>query len=252
MRLLASLMLLLALAGCSIARGSKLWAPEHFGLERVAPQLYVERGTDAATRERLRAAMDRAREAVRAAYGEVSTQPIVHACVSEGCYAGFGGMGSTAKVYGDRILLSPRGLDWHSIAHEWSHAELHSRLGLSAWMRVPQWFDEGLAVAVSDGPETSEAHWQFLERAGVRRPTPEELRQVRSRREWVAAAQRFGDADNQQRKAQGQQVLRPLYTAAGHELRPWLRTRGPQGLRAFIKAVRAGADFDGAYGVVPP
>jgi hypothetical protein len=45
------------------------------------------------------------------------------------------------------VMLSPRGLDVAILAHEMSHVELHQRLG---GIRVPQWFDEGLAVLVGD------------------------------------------------------------------------------------------------------
>lgn len=248
LRGLAALACVLALVACSLVRGSKLAAPEQFGLEQVTPQLYVEKAADAGTRERLRQETERGRAAVQAAYGELRAQPVVHACVTEACYAGFGGSGSIAKVYGDRILLSPRGLNWHFIAHEWSHAELHAQLGFRAWLRVPQWFDEGLAVAISEAPEHSEAHWQFLAANGVPRPTPAQLREFRSLREWLEALRRYGEMGNAQRKARGEPEIRPVYAAAGHELRPWLRERGPEGLRSFIARVRAGAGFDEAYG----
>ena len=62
----------------------------------------------------------------------------------------------------ERPWLSPRGLNWHFIAHEWSHAEMWTRLSLPAWKRMPQWFDDGIAVAISEAPEHSEPHWQFL------------------------------------------------------------------------------------------
>jgi hypothetical protein len=237
-----------ALAACTTLRGGKLVAPEHFGLEQVTPQLYVERGADAATRERLHAATERAREAVRLAFGDVRSRAVVHACLTEACYARFGGIGSIAKVYGDRILLSPRGLNWHFIAHEWSHAELHARLGLRAWLlRVPRWFDEGLAVAVSEAPEHSEAHWLYLESAGVPRPTPAELRGLRSSADWHAALGRYGELENRERAARGEPEIRPVYAAAGRQVRPWLRERGAAGLQKLIAQLRAGADFDSAF-----
>lgn len=79
--------------------------------------------------------------------------------LNERCFWAFGGREAIAKVYYDRILLSPRGLNWHFIAHEWSHAEMSTRLSLFAWKRMPQWFDEGVAVAVSEAAEHSEQHW---------------------------------------------------------------------------------------------
>jgi hypothetical protein len=49
------------------------------------------------------------------------------------------------------VMLSPRGIDAVIAAHELAHVELHERLGSHAG-HVPQWFDEGLAVLVSDDP----------------------------------------------------------------------------------------------------
>jgi hypothetical protein len=48
--------------------------------------------------------MARAEAAIRRAYGSVSARPTVHACVTEKCYAAFGGRGEVAKVFGQRIL----------------------------------------------------------------------------------------------------------------------------------------------------
>jgi len=121
------------IGGCNLLQGGKVFAPEAFGLIALAPGIYVERGADEATRTKLRDAMERSEQAIRAAYGSVNSRPIVYACISERCYEAFGGRGSVAKVYGSHILLSPRGLNWHFLAHEWSHAEMRSRLTALAW-----------------------------------------------------------------------------------------------------------------------
>jgi len=142
------------IGGCSTLQGGKLLAPESFGLNPITPNIYVEADADEATRAKLREAMKKAESAIRAAYGSVESRPIVHACISEDCYAKFGGQGSRAKVYGNYILLSPRGLNWHYLAHEWSHDEIRTRLTFTAWLHMPQWFDEGVAVAISEAPGT--------------------------------------------------------------------------------------------------
>ena len=104
------------IGGCNLLQSGKLFAPEGFGLIPVSPNIYVERGADETIRTTVRDAKDRAEEAIRAAYGSVHSHPMVYACVSEACYEAFGGRGSVAKVYGDRILLSPRGLNWHFLS----------------------------------------------------------------------------------------------------------------------------------------
>lgn len=250
MRFLKIITLLLfagIISGCSTLQGGKLLAPESFGLTPITPGIYVEAGADEATRAKLCEAMEKAENAIRAAYGDVNSRPIVNACISERCYEAFGGRGSVAKVYGNRILLSPRGLNWHFLAHEWSHAEIRSRLTFSAWWQLPQWFDDGVAVAVSEAPEHSESHWQFLVASNVPRPTTEELHTFKSLRQWLDAVHRYGEDKNIERKAKGEAEIRPVYAAAGHELRPWLAKVGNHGLLALIAQLNGGEEFDAAY-----
>lgn len=235
------------ISGCSILQGGKLLAPESFGLTPVTSNIYVEAGADEATRAKLREAMEKSENVIRAAYGSVTSHPIVNACTSEGCYEAFGGRGSVAKVYGNHILLSPRGLNWHFLAHEWSHAEIRSRLTFSAWWHLPQWFDEGVAVAVSEAPEHSESHWQFLAASNIPRPTPEELHSFESLAQWNDAVGRYGEKMNGERKAKGETEIRPVYSAAGHEVRPWLAQGGSSGLLGLIERLNSGEEFESAY-----
>jgi hypothetical protein len=248
LKLLGLMLSLITISGCSILQGGKLLAPESFGLTPVTPSLYVEAGADETTRIRLRKSMEKAENAIRTAYGGAASHPTVNACITEKCYESFGGgRGSLAKVYGKRILLSPRALNWHFLAHEWSHAEMSTRLTLFAWKRMPQWFDEGVAVVVSEAPEHSESHWQFLVATNVPRPTREELQTLKSLKQWLDTIHKYGEDTNIERKAKGEPEFRPVYSAAGHELRPWLAKIGSTGLLAFIDRMNDGADFESAY-----
>ena len=254
MRELKAIFILLSLSflgGCSMMQAGKLLMPESFGLSQVTPSIYVEAGADDATRALLHDAMEKAETAIHAAYGGVISRPIVHACISKECYESFGGRGAErAKIFGDRILLSPRGLNWHYLAHEWSHDEIRTRLSFSAWRHMPQWFDEGVAVAISEAPENSESHWQFLIDSNVPRPSRDELLTFKSMKQWLEAVHRYGEVKNLERKAKGEAEVRPVYTAAGHEVRPWLAKSGSSGLLRFIERLNSGEDFDSAYASV--
>lgn len=252
-KLFILMLTLLAVGGCSTLEGVKLAAPEHFGLEAIGPDVYVEKNADSATRSRLLDAVDKARTAVRETYGSVISHPIVNACVTEKCYMDFGGRGSIAKVYFNRILLSPRGLNWHFLAHEWSHDEIRTRLTLFAWWRrLPQWFDEGLAVAVSQAPEHSEEHWRYLVANNVPRPTTHGLHTFTTMSAWNNALDEYGEKKNLERRAKGETEIRPVYTAAGHEVRLWLATAGTRGLLELIQALNDGAEFEASYKVINP
>ena len=245
--LLTALFFVSVLNGCSTLQAGKLIAPSHFGMEQIAPDVYLETGADDASKTALVAAMLQAQQAVRQTYGSVVSRPVVHACLSESCYTEFGGRGSIAKIYGNQILLSPRGRNWHFLAHEWSHAELRARQTISAWLDMPQWFDEGIAVAVSDAPEHSENHWQYLVASNTPRPTPEELHSLKSLNQWLAAVHNYGEDRNVERKQRGEPEIRPVYSAAGHELRNWLAKAGSSGLFGLIARMNAGQDFESAF-----
>ena len=105
---------------------------------------------------------------------------------------------------------------------------------------------------MSEAPEHSESHYQFLIATNIPRPTADELRTLKSLTQWIAAVHKYGDDTNVQRKAKGQPEIRPVYAAAGHELRPWLATAGVQGLLAFIAKLNAGEEFESAYQTANP
>jgi hypothetical protein len=75
-------------------------------------------------------------------------------------YAAANGLGSTVPVgvtFVGRVNLSPK-LFWPQhqrlraiLAHELSHAHLQGWIGENAYMHLPRWFKEGLAVMVSGG-----------------------------------------------------------------------------------------------------
>jgi len=244
---LLALCMILPLSGCSQLKAVKFLAPQSFGFVQVSPNLYVEVGTDQATQTRLQADMLVAEKALGTVYGSVLSKPVVHACMTEQCLQSFGGQGTFAKAYGNRILLSPIGRNWHFIAHEWSHAEMIKRLGFRAWKEMPQWFDEGLAVMVSEAPVHSEAHWQYLQAQHVAHPSREELYSLRSLSAWNAAGTRYSDNKNTERRARGETEIHSLYTTAGHEVRTWFQQAGTANLLILISKLNEGNKFDEIY-----
>ena len=132
-----------------------LVCPRCFGFEQLYGRVYV----DAAMPEPLRARLAGAiREGDRKAadfYGELRAAPEVLACATDGCWRRLGGGGAKGISYASvGIRLAPLGLIPVIVAHERSHIELHERLGFAKFIlgAIPAWFDEGLAVIVSDDP----------------------------------------------------------------------------------------------------
>jgi hypothetical protein len=129
--------------------------PSCYGLERVTPTLYVEAAMPAPDRAALQDTIAAAEAGVAAFYGTFGERPTLLACMTEDCDRRLGGRGARATAYttffGTFIRAAPRGLNETILSHEFSHAELHGRIG--AWKllmeAVPAWFDEGVAVIVS-------------------------------------------------------------------------------------------------------
>ncbi|HTV31954.1 MAG TPA: hypothetical protein VME69_02470 [Methylocella sp.] len=135
-----------------------LVCPSCFGFEQFSDRVYVEPTMPKPMREKLRQSLQEGVAKVVAYYGGLHSSPIVLACASESCWQRLGGSGAQGISYASfGIRLSPQGIDPVIIAHEYSHIELHQHIGLLNFTTgtIPAWFDEGLAVIVSDDPRYS-------------------------------------------------------------------------------------------------
>ncbi|GAB3084045.1 hypothetical protein [Micromonospora schwarzwaldensis] len=124
--------------------------PRCYGLVPVRHGLYAEPDLSDADRQRLIEVYRDANQRVDDFYQGRESDPTVLACLTSDCYRRIGGGGERGIAIRNRaLMLSPRGISPVIAAHELSHVEFHARLG-SRRDEVPQWFDEGLAVLVSD------------------------------------------------------------------------------------------------------
>jgi hypothetical protein len=98
---------------------------------------------------------------VEAAHGRRFAHPVtVGAYATPEAYAAANGQGSDIPMgvtFAGRVYLSPK-LFWPQhqrlpaiLTHELSHAHLQGWIGASAYIHLPNWFKEGLAVMVSGG-----------------------------------------------------------------------------------------------------
>lgn len=125
--------------------------PGCYGLERLAGDVYAEQGLPPYRKRQVTSAVEEAERRVRDFYGDRRASPRILACLSDRCYRRIGGGGERGVAVLNRaVMLSPSGVDPVIASHEMSHVELHARLDAGA--KVPQWFDEGLAVLVSGDP----------------------------------------------------------------------------------------------------
>ncbi|WP_203835997.1 hypothetical protein [Winogradskya humida] len=121
--------------------------PACYGLHNLGGNVWAE--TDD---PRYRTMIDGARARLDYFYGERTANPRILICATDTCYRHIGGGGEKGRALGEfSLMLSPAGATETIATHELSHAELHHLLGASA-NSVPDWFDEGLAVLVSQDP----------------------------------------------------------------------------------------------------
>jgi hypothetical protein len=172
-------------------------------------------------------------------YGPVQSAPTLFFCSTDERFRALGGGGQRGLTYFHAAcVFPPHGTTTPIVTHEWSHAEMHRRVGTWRMRQVPQWFDDGVAVTVSEEPTHAESIYE--EALQTHTPIPA-LTELVSMRQWSRMAVRYGDP------ALNPHHLHVVYATAGHEVRPWLARVGPAGLNQLLTRVAAGEDFAACY-----
>ena len=135
--------------------------PGCYGMQLLGENLFVNETMPEDARRNLQKMMSDAEMPVVAFFGSVSPRRVILACGDESCETRLKSrLEGTARVRAFAydaggyavVRFSPRGLNRMIITHELTHVEVHQRIGFLNHMRVvfPAWFDEGLAVILSD------------------------------------------------------------------------------------------------------
>lgn len=223
----ATIVLLGLLSQSNRVRGASLLVPSISGFVEVAPDVWVERGMGAAERDRVVGAVPDARKSIERFFSGEPGGSVVLACASARCFRRCGGIGRATTFFGNRVLLSPDGVSSVKLSHEFSHVELATRVGVvRALVKVPRWFDEGLAVLVSADPDFVEARWLAATDNGARAPSLDRLATLRG---WLSVDRELS------------------YGTARHEVARWYARAGRSGLDRLFAALRAGETFERSY-----
>ena len=225
-RYLFVLLLVLGLSGCSVIRSAKLFAPTWFGFTEICDDVYADDHMTPDQRQAFLKTLSLAKRRVSIFFDGIDGSPKVFACSTEQCFVSHGGIGAKGKAYGNSmLLLSPRGLNVVIISHELTHIELHNRVGaFRSWRTIPSWFDEGLAVLVSEDPRYTDNAWLRATDHGRKAPKLEDIGKMLGNGDWLLS-----------------------YGTARREVGAWYLRAGRSGLERLIAELKDGKGFDTAF-----
>ena len=125
---------------------------EYSKYSEIAPDVFVSASFDINEKENLLSTIDSAKSRISSTFGMMTSNPkaVVVANKNEASNFGANLFGRAFLTpMGQCIILGPNGQNIDVIAHEYTHAEFHHRVGwLKYMLDVPIWFNEGIALLV--------------------------------------------------------------------------------------------------------
>ena len=201
---------------------------------KIASHVYINRNY-AGDQQELLEMIEQAKDRDRTCFGDVFFQDktLFLICDDEKLTQKLGEDHGTVIFYFPSetyyICISDEYLELDILAHEITHAELHTRLSAEAQKRIPTWFDEGIALQNDYREKYSEAQWITQTDNGKNAVALEDMD---TPAEFYA-----GEAEDR----------RFRYLNAKHELDVWMTSHGQQGLLELLDRLNGGADFTTAY-----
>jgi len=228
--LLAALLLLsVGAAGHRLARRAvvRCYLVRWSNLAPIAPSIYVDPKMPQNQRQMLLSSLGEAKARVAVLYGEYMANPVIIAGHTLDVMQTYGGntYNRSGRAYltpiAAFIIVGPNGLlGLDVLSHELAHVELSARIGYWKRGKVPNWFDEGLALQFDD--RYSEVEWRARTDSGRTAPDLEKMGTIQHD-DWLG------------------------YATAKHEVRRWLDAVGQEGLGALLQAIRSGETFTETY-----
>lgn len=230
-----SLVLLLLLAAVYIFQftglGYRMSVPYRSSFEKVADNIYVNKNYSGNIKEAIQLT-EEALERDRAFYGELqcTDTTIIIFCDDDKLLSKLGGDHDTLRSSKKNFIsVSDEYLNIDIIAHEFTHAELSSRLNMKAMRSIPTWFDEGLATQNDYREQYSLEKWIEQTDNGKNRIPLEDM---------DTGSEFYADPVEDRRFR---------YLNAKHEVSEWMEIHGQKGLLELLDKLNSGEEFDTAY-----
>jgi hypothetical protein len=165
-------------------------------------------------------------------WGQKSCNPKFIYCETEADFKKFGSPmpvpALTHLKFDAYIVINEEGAEADIIAHEISHAELYNRIGFYNYtLKIPIWFDEGLAMQNDYRNYYSEDTLKFKTDNFKNLP---DVKQLKNGRQFHEGSNEF---------------IKLNYMAAKHEVKNWY---SKEKLDQLIKDLNSGKSFEEAFG----
>ena len=215
--------------------GYRMSVPYRSSFEKVSDHIYANKNYSGNIKEAIQFT-EEALERDRAFFGELqcteTTKTIVIICDDDKLLSKLGGDHDTNTSFDPKknyISVSDEYLNIDIIAHELTHAELHTRLNKNALKRIPTWFDEGLATQ-NDYREQYGLETWIEQTDNGKNALP--LEDMDTGSEFYA-----GTVEDR----------RFRYLNAKHEVGEWMNIHQQKGLLELFDKLNNGEEFDAAY-----
>lgn len=157
--LILVLVLLVLSAGITVWMARPVAAaicPSCFGFEHLQGQIFVQHGMTDKDKSKATYLLIDAENRIKDFYGSVKYNPRVLVCVTSRCIRRLGGGGADMGSIGPYVmLLSLQNVSVIDVSRLLALIEIQGRIGVRHMLMgsVPAWFEEGVAVLVSDDPQ---------------------------------------------------------------------------------------------------
>ncbi|WP_421763801.1 hypothetical protein [Ekhidna sp.] len=193
--------------------------------------IYFRSHVNANERAELKSLIDEAEKRVAAFWDKKLASPKFIYCDTDEDYLRFGAPFLTPAAavmhIGSYVVISSDGMDLDIISHELSHTELFERIGLiNRSLKIPVWFDEGLAMQVD---HRSYYSWDTLKALSN---NYRHLPNVKSMKDYAS----FGTGTRDE--------IMMNYRTAKYEVHKWYTT---EKLEALIIGINNGKSFEELY-----